>query len=362
MNNANIRNNLYHSLNYLLSINYTCLRISSQDTPPATSGVFSGSDVFNRSMSEKWVSRKLEDVSRMRNSMVNGVIESIGDQQENLTILNNELQKSKDYLLKIYNIWYECDKKFEEVFDGFCCLDPEFKKLIKAYETHAAFVTTEQSIAYLMDAYNNYMSMLERYSTLVAFQEITDAISKEFTNFGRPSIFYSKNNNPNLETLAINDIEEIVTNSKIPLKNIEKEIKETNKEIILLYKKYKKRKVSDDMKKEIKSSVSNLKTKLFDLNVKHNIASELIDMSKQLKLRLESASSDVKLSALNNIVEGIMDFISGVDNSRKPNKSNISVYVHKLELNYIKYLHNLLDSSFVPAKLRNLESQEKDFQ
>ena len=108
------RNGLYDALNKLFSINYTCLRVSSQETPPEAKTYYRN-DIFNQSSGDRWVSAKLRDVSFNRNSLISGLVDALTEQGQNIEIIENELQKAKNALLMVYNIWYEQDKKFNDV-------------------------------------------------------------------------------------------------------------------------------------------------------------------------------------------------------------------------------------------------------
>lgn len=346
MSDRDIRHSLYGALNHILSINHTCLRVARQDTSSfGEARTYTRDDIFNRSAGEKWVSAKLNDLARVRNSQFSEVFDAIASQRQNLKVINKELEKSKIYLLTIFNIWFEKNKKFEEVFDGYVCIDPDFKKMIKGYETSTAYFIEDEAIVHLLGAYDTYLDILSKSATLTSFTEIIEAAEGEFTQFGKPK-FNGISTNKNLTVMHEPEIEKLEKMASETLSQIDLKIKELNKKLIMLSRKVKKRKLSNEERTSIINEGNNTKLEIFDTNILRNIAEELSDFIHEFRLRFESSCKDFNDSALSNIVEGFMDFISGVDNSNKPKRSETHIYVHALELNYIKYLLELLSSPY----------------
>ena len=340
-----VRTGLYSALNYLLTLNHTCLKVAKQDPTLGEVRTYTRDDIFNRSADDRWVSRKLEDISRMRNAAIESISASLVDQKENLQIIESELEKSKEYLITIFNIWFETDKKFEEVFDGFLCLDPQFHEMVKKFETSAVLQVPDEAVVHLLDAYTTYMDIYGKKCALTTFSEITDAISDDFTYYGRPSN-KGVSSNKNLVVLKEHHLTHFETRAKEIIKDIDHATREENKKYIMLCRKYKKRNLPNEEKESYKYEAAVSENNLYTLNIKRNIAEELLGFVCELKERFESACTDVKLSMLSNIIEGVMDYISGVDTSNKPKREDTYIYAHTCEINYIKYLLDLIDLSF----------------
>ena len=88
-----VRTGLYSALNYLLTLNHTCLKVAKQDPTLGEVRTYTRDDIFNRSADDRWVSRKLEDISRMRNAAIESISASLVDQRENLQIIESELDR-----------------------------------------------------------------------------------------------------------------------------------------------------------------------------------------------------------------------------------------------------------------------------
>lgn len=348
------RNGLYNSLNKVFSLNYTCLRISGQDTPITDAGIYDRNDVFNRSIGEKWVSRKLKDVSEIRNSLISGLSDVLVDETENIKLIEQELEKAKTALLMVYTIWFEKTKKFDEVFDGFICKDPEFAKLLHQYETHATVFTSEPAVIQIVAIYNDYLELLSKYATLKAFQDIAETLFGDFNSYGRPTANFGKFNNPNVFKINKETIEQYGHTASEIVDNIEKEVNEGNKNLTKFYRRLKKKKLSEDERQNTRAKVKEQISAMHDLNLRLGIASELIDFVGQLNTRLTSANHDLNPSMLSTISEGLLDFLTGT-NSNNP-KIN-EVYVHRIEVNYLNYLFWLLKDYITPEKSKHSDKQ-----
>ena len=101
-----VRHELYGMLNKLYSANFSCRRISKQDTTNISAGIHSGSEIFNRSYGDRWVSKKLEDISNLRNHISSDLESAIFDEKDTYILMENSLNQCIDSLVTIYNLYF----------------------------------------------------------------------------------------------------------------------------------------------------------------------------------------------------------------------------------------------------------------
>lgn len=350
MENTAPRDGLYGALNKLFSLNFTCLRLSKQDTPKTEARTYSRDEIFGRSSGDRWVSRKLEDISNIRNSLISGLSETIVDQTENIKLIEEELAKAKTALLMVYNIWFEKNKKFEEVFDGFVCKDPEFAEMIHFFETHESFYTEEPAIIQIAQIYSNYIDLQTKSSALKTFQEIAETLFQDFNSYGRPNFYHGKPTNPNILAISKKQIEEFEKEAKGYLSRVEGQARAVNKKALMLQRKLKSKRLQGPEREAVEQEHAVEILNLRNLNMIYNIATELVDFANQFKLRIEAANNDLNPTWLGNFCEGLVDFLTGATSVERPVLD--SVYAHKSEFNYIKYLKMLLKDFASPESVK----------
>lgn len=359
MENQSPRSGLYGALNKLFSLNHTCLRLSKQDTPPEVR-TYGRNEIFNKSSGERWVSRKLEDISSIRNSLISGLSETIVDQTENIKLIEEELAKAKTALTMVYNIWFEKDKKFEEIFDGFVCKDPEFAEMIHFFETHEAFYTEDEALIKIAQIYSNYIDLQTKSSALKTFQEIAETLFYDFNDYGRPNFYNGKPTNPNITSISKKEIEEFEKEAKGYLSRVEGQARIVNKKALMLQRKLKSKRLKGEERSTVEQEHAVEILQLRNLNIIYNIATELVDFANQFKLRIEAANQDLNPTWLGNFCENLVDFLTGATSVERPVLD--SVYAHKSEFNYIKYLKMLLKDFSSPESVKAAYSKPIEVQ
>lgn len=335
------RHDLYHSINYIYSLNYSCLRISSQDTKPTQNEVYGRNEIFNKSAKDSWVQKKLNDVTHVRNNLLSGLDQTLASHAENIKILRAALEETKEKLTLIYNIWFETNKSIDDLFDGFVCKDPELSKLTRELDTKSTFSTDESAIMHLMNFYAEYIDRLFKNMVLETYYEITSNIRGDINGYGRPTMYYGQNSNPNLVTLSKKDIDSLYETAATIGKNLAAAVSAKQKEVSKLQAKSKKK--SETITNE---EIVRLKTQIADLTVSSKTIAEAVEMLDEFKLRLAAANKDIETSSMNPFVEGFMDLMSGINIFSEKKPEIKTIYAHKLEMNYLQYLFGLIPSEY----------------
>lgn len=311
----------FELINRLYSINYSSLRYYEQMKKQLES-----SDGFKFAMplqkQESWIERKMQDINDLRSTYFEGYREANEMSRENFLVLDADLEKSKKLLLFIYNIWFEKECSFEDLFDGFLCKSPELLELLYIFEMKP-FKTNESAIIHLANAYSSYIANLFYKTMTSSMKDIIDQLDNDFNSNGIPSIYRG------------------------------------------IIKKNTVKKVSADQLKQIRKDVESFYNQLKSIKTKkysgdaytHSMATnkylELDCFLEQVENRLKSANTDAMNFISNKIVEGTMDFLTGTPKVEKPVVSEI--YVTDLELNYIEYLKEMLN--FALASLKENKTQ-----
>ena len=345
MDKNSVISTIYKPINTLYSANYTCLRISDQGgVKQNTSNIYTSQDLFGKPKPTKfWVSQKLDDASRNRNGMINGLNEHFGPNDETIITFKQSFEDIKQNLLDIYNIWFDQNKTFDELFDNFKCKDKTFAKMINDYESSSIFMSPHIEVMHLMASYQTYIDTLIQFMTIEAFEEITKTLIDEVTNYGNPSIFFGKTHNPKLTSIGDKELD-AYQKKVTPIKDkLLQSTKEKDKQIVLLYKKRKKQKKSDG--ENYSYEIEKLKSELFDLASVTSKCEDLLKYLAELNKRYIAANTNYNSSKLNDFCEDMLDVLTGTSfASSNKNFSVKSIYVTNLELDYIDYLFEILKS------------------
>lgn len=265
-------------------------------------------------------------------------------------------EEIKDQLLQIYNIWYDQNKTFNELFDGFICKDKTFEKMIYDYETSPVFSTPHKAVMQMMATYQTYIDTLTQFMAIEAFQEIMNTLVDEISDHGYPSIFYGKTYNEKLVKLTNEDMEKYFQKSTQIKHKIEEITNIKNKEIVELCKQRRKKKYKDNQE-ELNSKIEKLKYELFSLITTTQNCECLMLVLRELDRRFISANTNYESSKTGDIIENVLDYISGATPSNTKNGFMVkSFYATKLELNCIERLFDLL-KDYTPEQSKSTEKQ-----
>lgn len=309
MNNKDAVIAFYTLINRLYSIKYSAQRISNQRKLKQQSGKFTFKDPHNPRSS--WIDAKQNDIARMREEFFSNYNEANAQNVEYFSVIDEELERSKETLMAIHNIFFEKDMLFEEIFDGFICKSPEFLEFLKIIDLQS-FVTNDESLVHLADAYTTYMQNLFYHTITHSMSDIIQQLANDVSPYGALTLYNG---------IIDNDALTIVSASKL--------------------KEY--RKIIEDQYRPIKKAKQPKKDSIW--LAKYNTAAskyfEADVFLLQLEERLKAANTDIINNMSNRIVEGAMDFLTGTPSAEKPEITEI--YASKLELSYISYLIKTLE-------------------
>lgn len=323
----------YNLINKLYSINYSSLKVYEQGKAHSSPEKFRFKDfqspqefIMNQT-NFSWLDSKMSDLNELRESFFENYTQANSKNVEHFKIINEELESSKETLRFMYNIWFDKQDSFEDIFDGFVCKSPELLKLISMTEMQPC-VIKNPAISQILAVYSIYQSNLYYKTITQSVFDIIEQLSYDFNSNGTPSLYKGIIQNNDVVTISAKEI-----------KNL--------------------RKLIDDLKAQIKSS----KTKkhsgtAFTQNMALNKYSDANMFLEQIEKRLKSANTDAIDYLANKIVEGVMDFITGSTLEQKLVVDQI--YVTKLELSYIEYLTEMMKHGIELLKEnKKQESKEK---
>ncbi len=208
--------------------------------------------------------------------------------------------------------------------------------------------------------YGNYIDLQTKSSALRTFQEIAETLFYDCNDYGRPNFYNGKPTNPNITTISKKEIEEFEKEAKDYLSRVESQARVVNKKALMLQRKLKSKRLKGQERSAVEQEHAVEILQLRNLNVIYNIATELVDFANQFKLRLEAANQDLNPTWLGNFCENLVDFLTGAASVEKPVLD--SVYAHKSEFNYIKYLKMLLKDFSSPESVKAAYSKPIEVQ
>ena len=309
MNNNDAIIAFYELVNRLYSINYSAHRISKQMKP------MQKTDKFNFKMPYEpkgvWTDAKLRDVSRLRNEFFTFYSDINSKNQEQYRLINEDLERSKETLMQMHNIWYEKNMTFDEIFDGFICKSPDLIELAKLIETQV-LITNNPCIMHIANAYTDYISNLFYKTITQSMIDIIEQLENDVNSNSVPSLYDGIILNDNLTTISAEKIKKLRSQIEASNKHLHSvKVRKNNPELLSRY--------NIAMNKYYQADVFLL----------------------QLESRVKSANTDINNALSNRIVESTMDFLTGTPPAEKLIFSE--VYAGKLELNYITYLTQMLN-------------------
>ena len=315
----------YVLINRLYSINYSSLRISEQQRAKTMSEGFRFKMPYEQS--ESWLDAKMRDLTGMRNVFFENYNEANVENVEHFETIDKELEKSKEALMLMHNIWFEQNGPFEDIFNGFLCKSPKLLELICIFEMQP-FMTNDRAVMHIVDTYSTYISNLFYKTITQSMTDIVQQLGNDFNSNCTPSLYRGIIGNNNIVKLSAEK-----------LKEIRKDVEETHKKI-----------------KAIKTKKHS--GKAYTQNMAENKYLELDVFVGQLEKRLKSANTDIFNDVKSKIVEGTMDFLTGSGAVERPVVGEI--YVTKLELNYIEYLREMMNYALsVVSESSKTENKEK---
>ena len=354
MSNFDARLKFYQGLNTAYSANYICLRIADQEPPfePEPGKVYGRNDIFNKSASESWVSSKLRSVANIRNTKLSALSEVLSPNDESYKLIVEQYESIKNDVVTVYNAYYETDKKFSEIVDGFKILDKDLDNIIRTCLTSPYVAFSDTDLENVATVFLNYIDVYEKYTLLRIYRDLIEQLSGSVNYYGRKSFTYDKPSNPLVKTLSREQVLDYIKVAATVFCDQEAALKKSNKELTKAYK-FGAKKTSDIY--ESASEVNRLTAETAQLGTLSSIAEELFDFTTALEHRLESANTD-NLTSFSRFIEKFNDFISGVDVFGSEKFEVNEIYIHQYELDYMKFLFHLLQTS--PKKIREEHSAE----
>ena len=313
----------FELINRLYSINYSNLRIYEQRKQKFENEGFKFGAPYGKMPS--WVDSKMEDINRFKADFFARYNEANEKNHERFILIDNNLERAKEWLLYVYNTCYEKECSFEDVFDGFLCKSPDLLELLYMFEMKPC-ITNSPAVLHLVSGYTSYLECLFEKTVTSSMLDIVDQLSNDFNSNGTPSLYSGIIRKDNVLKISAEKIKA----RRQYIESVKKQLKEIKPQ------KYSGEAYTHEM--------SSNKCKSLDV------------FWGQIESRLKSANTDVIKSISDKIVEGAMDFLTGTPKPVKPTVNEI--YVTDLEMSYIDYLIEMLE--FGLASLNENKSEKKE--
>lgn len=343
MSNFNARDKFNVAINRAYTLNYTALRFANQDKP--IEGTYTANDIFNKSPKDERLSTKRNALAEVRNDNFYLLSNALNESSKNLKIIKDDLEGVKALLVDQYNQLFNTNKNFDDIFDGFFCIDENLKAIIEGQNTKALDNISPADLQVFFSNYVYYIDAYEKYTLAPIYIDLISQLSDAVTDYGVKTAFYDKPRNPMISKLTKDKITELIQCSATLMVDFDNEYKQLEKELNKAYKQgtkkgtdvYDSANLINQLTMEISQTASN-----------QTFAEELFDIATAFEKRLESANSDCITTLEFKLKEKLGDSLVGIKDSGKLNIDEI--YVHKYELDFIKFLFDMLDTS--PEKIK----------
>lgn len=323
---------LYGVLNQILSENYSCLKLSSQDKILSGDLIKTRKDIFGKkTLKEQIQQDTLRDLALRRQNHIDKMLpmsQSFLDDG----FLDAHMQVHQGRLINVFNWYYDSYKSFDECFNGFEILDPEFKKVIEAYERFE-HTSKDEGLNTLIKLYYEYLSFYQDYTCTKAYKDLLVAMSDDVTSHGYPSTIFQKPLNPEVKLFSKEKIWVIFTQASTIQKEADEDYRAARKELDKMNRKSK-HKYSPDMSEPYRKK----RVEVLQLGLVKDRADKLLEYISQLSERMKSANKDIDPSS-NPFFDAFVDLVSGVNIFEEQTPFEIDkVYVHQREIDFYTYL------------------------
>lgn len=341
-------NEIRELINTLYSLNYSCLSSTNYIEP--TVQIIRSEDVFKKhnvsggikSYIENKNKEKIKKIAEIKNNFFENVFETLKEESGNISIIKNKMESLKKEIADIYNLEFHDNKKPEQLIDGFNIIDKRLSSLMSAfyYDNSQNCVAFKHSTIELLSSYSAYTTLLGTYMDLQTISEIAKNLRKDVSQNGYKNLDFGISSSDSLMSLTQEDIKKLSTRANGYLSDIDKEIKTAN--INLIRNKRQQKKKNSKNSNELFEENSRLVFELHNLNNERNVIQDLVNFVKVFEDRFKAANTDYIYSKNSvKLLGKVYDFLTGITFIKNNKPVNVdSIYIHKLEINYYRYLLN----------------------
>lgn len=343
MGNFNTREKFYDAINRAYTLNYTAMRFAKQDEP--TQQTYTASDIFHKSPKDEKLTNKRSSFAKLRNKQLAMLADALTESSEELQIIKNELESTKLLLADHYNQMFGTNKKFNELFNGFNCVDDNIKSMVEGHIIETTRNVSNEDLQVFLNNYVYYIDIFEKYTFAPIYIDLIRQLNDSITEYGYKTPYFERPQNPMIARLKKDEITELLQCSATLMVDLDNEYKRLEKELLKAYKLGAK-KNADVF--ESANLVNQLTAEIAQIGPNSTLAEELFDIATAFETRLKSANTDCDTSLRFRLTEKFGDRLVGIEDSGNFNIDEI--FVHKYELDYIKFLFKMLDTS--PEKIK----------
>lgn len=345
---------LYDLLCDAISCNYTCFRIANQGKLNLQGGnVYSRDDIFGgKTIRDYWLDEKMSGALETRKGVFDNLNNAIQLTFSDIDI-DVEMAKMQASLMEQFNNYYKTNKKFNECFDEYEILDPDFKAVFDRFDNYAIISENRLGMNFLINTYYTYRNALQDAMNVKAFVAIFRALEDDLNSRGYPTMFYGKPRTE-LSILSKEQIENIAITLAPVIEMNESLVAEQNKFLSEIHKKQRK----NPLDRTLAQSSLQASMTLKELQIRRSKIKETCGFVSVLKDRLTAASSDYDQSFGTKLAESFYDLTSGINIADEKNNIKVnSTYIHDLEKQYLIFLFKSLglDNPFE----KSTKTQEK---
>lgn len=351
MGNFNAREKFYNAINRAYTLNYTAMRLANQDPPSI--GAYYANDIFNKSPKDERLTNKRSSFARIRNEQLEMLADALSESSDELKIIKNELESAKLLLTEHYNQMFGTNKNFSDLFDGFNCIDDNIKAMVEGHTIETINNVSSDDLQVFLNNYVYYIDIFEKYTLAPIYIDLIRQLNDSISEYGYKTPYFDRPQNPMISRLKKDEITELIQCSATLMVDLDNEYKRLEKELNKAYKLGAK-KNADVF--ESANLVNQLTAEMAHVGPNSTLAEELFDIATAFETRLKSANTDCDTSLRFKLTEKFGDRLAGIETSGQFNVDEI--FVHKYELDYIKFLFKMLDTSPEKIKAEHLPSAE----
>lgn len=330
---------LYDLLCDAISCNYTCFRIANQGRLNLQGGnVYSRNDIFGgKTIRDYWLDEKMKGALETRQDVFENLNNAIKLTFADINV-DDEMAKMQATLMEQFNKYYKLNKRFDECFDEYEILDPDFKAVFDRFDNYAIISENRLGMNILINTYYTYRTALQDMMNIKAFVAVLKALENDLNSSGYPTMFYGKPRTE-LSIISKEQLEGIAVTLAPVIEMTDALIAEQNKFLSEIHKKQRK----NPLDRTLTQSNLQASMTLKELQIKRSKIKETCGFVSVLKDRLTAATTDYDQSFGTKLAENFYDLTSGINISDEKNNIKVnSTYIHDLEKNYLVFLFKSL--------------------
>jgi hypothetical protein len=325
-------------LNTLYTLNYACLKAGARG---------------NQNVAENksaWLDEKMAILSNQRNNWISAIQGAVLDLEQ--CGFNAAMATFKKDFMATFEEVYGPSASFDELFDGFKILHPQFKK--DFFNLDILCKVSNEHPKYNLLCYN-YLSYLNYYKQKISYESYAGIFSElagDLQYNGYKSFYFQRPSN-DVYLVSEEKIQKMVEEATQHLKRAVISTKTALRKHNKTYKKASSPKATE----QAIDRFAHFKACFEHEENQQSFVGELHFLTKILESRMKFANTPSNTKLVNTLYEDFWDLMSGVNIFDDNNNYHAGkIYVHKNEVEYYNYLMGQINT------LKKYEVKENESQ